>query len=67
MGWSIKDSLGLRRPKAITKIPYWRETHKNIPKSAFKTKEIKDKSNCIACHKDFDEGNLDDMNIKWSY
>ena len=63
----IMDSLGLRRPKAITKTPYWRETHKDIPKSAFKTKEIKDKSNCIACHKDFDEGNLDDMNIKWSY
>jgi len=59
----IMDSLGSRRPKAITKTPYWRETHKNIPRSVFKEKKIKDKSNCKACHKDFKYGNLDDMNI----
>lgn len=56
-------SLGERRPKSITKTPYWRETHKDIPKSVYKQEKIKDKSNCIACHKDFDQGNLDDMNI----
>jgi len=59
----IMNSLGERRPKSITKTPYWRETHKDIPKSVYKEKKIKDKSNCIACHKDFDQGNLDDMNI----
>jgi len=59
----IMHSLGERRPKAITKTPYWRETHKDIPKSVYKQKKIKDKSNCIACHKDFEHGNLDDMNI----
>jgi len=59
----MMHSLGERRPKAITKTPYWRETHKNIPKSVYKQKKIKDKSNCIACHKDFEHGNLDDMNI----
>jgi len=59
----IMKSLGERRPKAITKTPYWRETHKDIPESAFKDKDIKDKSNCKACHKDFEYGNLDDMNI----
>jgi cytochrome b len=59
----VMHSLGERRPKAITKTPYWRETHKDIPKSVYKQKEIKDKSNCIACHKDFEHGNLDDMNI----
>ncbi len=66
---SIKmmKTLGKRRPKAITKTPYWRETHKNIPKTVFKSKEVKDKSNCFACHKDFEYGNLDDMNIKRSY
>ncbi|MEA3456086.1 MAG: cytochrome b/b6 domain-containing protein [Campylobacterota bacterium] len=58
-------TLGERRPKAITKTPYWRETHKDIPKSAYKDKKIKDKSNCFACHKDFEYGNLDDMNIKY--
>jgi cytochrome b len=61
------SSLGKRRPKAITKTPYWRETHRNIPKAVYKTKEVKDKSNCFACHKDFEYGNLDDMNIKKSY
>ena len=59
----IMNSLGIRRPKAITKTPYWRATHKHIPISVYKEKKIKDKSNCIACHKDFDQGNLDDMNI----
>jgi len=59
----IMDSLGIRRPKAITKTPYWRKTHNHIPLSVYKEKKIKDKSNCIACHKDFDQGNLDDMNI----
>ena len=59
----IMKSLEKRRPKAITKTPYWRETHKDIPRSAFKTKKIKDKSNCTACHKNFDDGILDDMNI----
>jgi len=61
------DSLGSRRPKAITKTPYWRETHKHIPKSVFKQKNIKDKSNCAACHKDIKYGNLDDMNILNDY
>jgi len=59
----VMNSLGERRPKAITKTPYWRETHKNIPRSAYKNKKIKDKSNCKACHNDFEFGNLDDMNI----
>ncbi len=59
----VMHSLGERRTKAITKTPYWRETHKDIPKSVYKQKKIKDKSNCIACHKDFEHGNLDDMNI----
>ena len=63
----MMNSLGELRPKAITKTPYWRETHKDIPRYIYKTKEIKDKSNCFACHKDFEYGNLDDMNIKKSY
>ncbi len=63
----IMHSLGKRRPKAITKTPYWRETHKDIPKYVFKDKDIKDKSNCSACHKDFEYGNLDDMNIKYPF
>lgn len=59
----VMDSLNNLRPKAITKTPYWRETHKAIPRSVYQHEKIKDKSNCVACHKDFDRGNLDDMNI----
>ncbi len=63
----IMKSLGKRRPKSITKTPYWRETHKNIPKHVYKSKEIKDKSNCFACHKNAEHGNFDDSNIKKNY
>jgi cytochrome b len=67
----MMKSLGKRRPKAITKTPYWRETHKDIPKHVYKSKKVKDKSNCFACHKDIEHGNLDDMNIiykdDWSH
>ncbi len=59
----IMKSLGKRRPKAITKTPYWRERHKDIDKAIFKTKEVKDKSNCIACHNNIDKGMIDDMDI----
>jgi len=59
----ILKSLNGRSPKAITKTPYWREVHKHIPRDVFKRKNIKDKSNCKACHEDFNEGVLDDMNI----
>lgn len=60
---SVKDG----RPLAITKTKLWRETHKDIPKNIYKTKEIKDKSNCFACHKDIEKGNLEDINIRYSY
>lgn len=55
--------LDIRRPKAITKTPYWRETHKDIPISAFKDSRIKKRSNCRACHLGFRYGIIDDMNI----
>ncbi len=57
------NSLGDFRPKEITKTPYWRKTHQNIPLSAYKEKIVNHKSNCAACHKDFQFGNLDDTNI----
>lgn len=63
----MMNSLGERRPKTITKTPYWRETHKHIPRSVYKSKEVEDKSNCFKCHKHFEHGNLDDINIKRNY
>ncbi|MEA3228012.1 MAG: cytochrome b/b6 domain-containing protein [Campylobacterota bacterium] len=60
---SVKDG----RPLAITKTKLWREIHKEIPRDLYKTKKIKDKSNCFACHIDIEKGNLEDINICYNY
>ncbi len=62
---SVKTLLSLegKIPKEITKTPYWRESHQDIPLSVFKSKKIKNRSNCFACHKDMEHGNTDNMNI----
>ncbi len=60
-------TLGKRRPKSITKTPFWREVHKDIPRGVFKSKAVKDKSNCFACHRYAEYGNFDDVNIKQTY
>jgi cytochrome b len=57
---SVKDG----RPLAITKTKLWKNIHKNIPRNIFKSKKIKDKSNCFACHKDIEKGNLEDIKIR---
>ena len=60
---SVKDA----RPRAITKTKLWRDIHKDIPRDIFKKREIKDKSNCFACHKNIEKGDLEDINIKYNY
>ncbi len=60
---SVKDG----RPLAITKTKLWKEIHKDIPRNEFKTKKVKDKSNCFACHKNIEKGNLEDINIIYNY
>ncbi|PLY05890.1 MAG: cytochrome C [Arcobacter sp.] len=57
----IKDS----KKFTITKTQYWINTHKNIPKEVFKSDKVESKSNCIACHKDFEVGILSDTNITY--
>ncbi len=57
---SIKD----RETIAITKTPYWERKHENIDKSVFENKKIAAKSNCKACHKDIEQGLLNDKDIK---
>ncbi|MEA2050251.1 MAG: cytochrome b/b6 domain-containing protein [Campylobacterota bacterium] len=54
---------GNSRPLAITKTKYWRQTHKNIPNHIYNQKNIKDKSNCFACHKNLDKGMIEDIDI----
>jgi len=57
------ESLGDMRPISMSKVPYWREAHKNIEKSTFKSLPIKDASNCFVCHPDFEYGVLDNTRI----
>ena len=60
----MKSLDGNRGRKAITKIQYWKDTHADIPWSVFKSKQVKSKSNCFACHQNFDKGMIEDMDIK---
>ena len=59
----MKSLNGARGRKSITKIQYWKDVHADIPKKAFKSKRIKRKANCFACHKNFDKGMIEDIDI----
>lgn len=50
-------------PKAIVKTEYWSNIHKNIEPKQFKSKKIKSKSNCFACHEGFQNGIFDNDKI----
>jgi len=64
VSYKMLKSIGDHNPKSTSKVMYWRDTHSDIDPSVYKRKSIKDRSNCSACHKDFEYGNLDDINIK---
>jgi len=60
----MKSLDGARGRKSITKIKYWKDTHAHIPPEVFKSKKVKRKANCFACHKNFEKGMLEDIDIK---
>lgn len=60
----MKSLNGARGRKSITKIKYWKDAHADIPYEVFKSEKVKDKSNCFACHKNFEKGMLEDIDIK---
>ncbi|NPA50334.1 MAG: hypothetical protein GXO02_01740 [Epsilonproteobacteria bacterium] len=49
---------------AITNTPYWKRKHSNIDKEIFKSKKVRSKANCKACHSDIEKGLIEDENIK---
>jgi len=57
------ESLGEMRPISMSKVPYWRDSHKSIDKHVFKSLHVKDAANCFACHPDFEYGILDNTRI----
>ena len=59
----MKSLNGARGRKSITKIQYWKDAHASIPMEVFKSKNIKRKANCFACHKNFEKGMIEDIDI----
>ncbi|MBL0707808.1 MAG: cytochrome b/b6 domain-containing protein [Sulfurimonas sp.] len=63
----IKSTKGKVKYR-VTKTRYWRDIHKQIPRSAYKHPFIKSKSNCKACHKHFGRTNyINDEDISLEY
>jgi len=60
----MKSLDGARGRKSITKIKIWKDIHKDIPPHIFKSKKVKRKANCFACHKNFEKGMIEDIDIK---
>ena len=60
----MKSLNGARGRKSITKIQVWKDIHSNIPPHIFKSKKVKRKANCFACHKNFEKGMIEDIDIK---
>lgn len=56
----IKDN----KKFTLSETKYWKKVHQNISKEIFKSDEVETKSNCVACHKEFEKGILSDNNIK---
>ncbi len=59
----MKSLNGARGRKSITKIKVWKDIHSEIPYHVFKSKKIKRKANCFACHKNFEKGMMEDIDI----
>ncbi len=59
----MKSLDGARGRKSITKIQYWKDVHAGIAPEVFKSKKVKRKANCFACHKNFEKGMLEDIDI----
>ncbi len=59
----MKSLDGAKGRKSITKIKVWKDIHSGISKDVFKSPKVKRKSNCFACHKNFEKGMLEDIDI----
>jgi len=60
----ILQSLKNNSTITITKTPYWIKRHKNIDIKIFKNEEVSKKSNCKSCHENFENGLINDKDIK---
>jgi hypothetical protein len=49
---------------AMSQTTFWKNEHKDIPKTVFEHEKIKSKANCKACHNDIEKGLIEDEKIK---
>jgi cytochrome b len=59
--WDTRAAVRFREvskeaPWQITAIPFWRDRHQDIDATVFARKGIQTKGNCIACHRDANDG-----------
>ncbi len=50
-------------PIQISASPFWKENHSQIAEVVFKTRPVRGKGNCKACHEDAETGRFDDAKI----
>ncbi|RXJ67968.1 hypothetical protein CRV08_09165 [Halarcobacter ebronensis] len=63
--YEINKELKNSSEYTITKTNYWKIIHKDIKKDIFENNIVERKSNCVACHKDFEKGIIYDINITY--
>jgi len=64
--YKILKSIKNQNIIAITKTTYWKKKHDNIDKEILKNKKVGKISNCKACHKNIEQGLLNDKDINIS-
>lgn len=47
-------------PLRITELPKWVNEHRKVPASEWTHKDVRSKSNCLACHRDAERGYYDE-------
>ena len=64
MSVKMLQTLQKRDMIAITRTPFWKKRHKDIPADIFKCDQVKSRANCKACHSDVEQGTIEDSAIK---
>lgn len=63
--FKFRNEIKNSKTFTLTKTEYWKKTHKGIPDEIFENDIVEKKSNCVACHKNFENGILSDINITY--
>lgn len=66
--WDTEAANSFRRvapeqPMRVTATRFWKRRHRDIPDTAFASKPVGSKVNCVACHRDARSGRFDDQSI----